>query len=89
MSLLATAALAACDAGGDASCAACGVSFTDNECNQIAQSQGCTSGESIPDTVCTTPTRGCQFHGCPAGEIMCSLPNDGGVTDSGATDAGD
>ena len=80
-------ALVACDGGGDASCAICSQSFSNAQCMQIAVAHGCTSGEAAPDQQCSTPTMGCQFHGCPAGDIMCtSISTDSG-TDTGTTDA--
>ena len=65
-----------CDAAGDASCAVCQTSFTTAECDQMAKTHGCSSGEAYQDTVCQPPTQGCQFHGCPDNVDPCELGAD-------------
>lgn len=54
------------------SCTWCDVSYTDDECMQMALDGGCNSGEAFPDEICGQQTMGCQFFGCPANaEIAC------------------
>ena len=84
LAVLCLIAIAGCDSAGDASCSICATSFSDEQCHEIGTSQGCASGESVADTLCTEPTRGCQFHGCPFGTpIACVLPR----RDAGPADA--
>jgi hypothetical protein len=67
--------LAGC--GPSTTCDVCGTSFTDAECQEIAVSHGCESGVSSPDTLCSEPTVGCEFKGCPVGEaVECDLAAD-------------
>lgn len=75
-----TMLLGGCD-GGEASCAVCGQSYSDEQCMQIATEYGCTSGASFADEICGGGTRGCQLQGCPTGvRVMCSAPPvDGGM----------
>lgn len=76
--VLALAAIA-CNPDGDggsggatAECAVCAVSFTDAECQDIADDHGCATGEAYPDELCDPPTQGCTFTGCPPGPVLCA-----------------
>lgn len=83
--------IAGCEAEPDATCASCAMSFTDAECDDLARANGCASGSSYEERICSPATRGCRFLGCPVGRsVTCGAPApDGGMvpTDGGATDA--
>ena len=85
MILVSMLGLFGCDSASDASCSDCKTGFTTADCDSFAKSQGCESGESVPDTeFCHGTPPGaveCKFHGCPVGQpILCQA----GGGDSGA-----
>jgi hypothetical protein len=53
-----------CDDTGEASCASCSGSYTQEQCDGFAAAAGCGTAETMNVTACGSPATGCDFTGC-------------------------